>query len=132
MHCSVFTAAVLTVFALTWKFSGACRPLLQCLFVFCAAQARSAALALVCCGAAHGAALCRPASHCSHREPPTTPAARHKHLATTERVIACWFMVTGLIHFVIEGWVVAKADFYKDASGNYLSDTCEHDWEGER
>lgn len=66
----VFTAAVLTVFALTWRFS-----------------------------------------------------ARHKHLATTERVIACWFMVTGLIHFVIEGWVVAKADFYKDASGNYLSDT---------
>ena len=39
--------------------------------------------------------------------------------------MACWFMVTGLIHFVIEGWVVAKADFYKDASGNYLSDTCE-------
>lgn len=34
-------------------------------------------------------------------------------------------MVTGLIHLVIEGWVVAKADFYKDASGNYLSDTCE-------
>ena len=52
------------------------------------------------------------------------PAARHKHLSTVERVIACWFMVTGLIHFVIEGWVVAKADFYKDTSGNYLSDTC--------
>lgn len=26
---------------------------------------------------------------------------------------------------MIEGWVVAKADFYTDASGNYLSDTCE-------
>ena len=61
---------------------------------------------------------------------PPPPAARHKHLATTERVIACWFMVTGLIHFVIEGWVVAKADFYKDASGNYLSDTCARGGEG--
>lgn len=38
--------------------------------------------------------------------------------------MACWFMVSGIIHLVIEGWVVAKADFYKDASGNYLSDTC--------
>lgn len=35
-------------------------------------------------------------------------------------------MITGLIHFVIEGWVVIKADFYKDASGSYLSDTCAH------
>ncbi|KAL4858675.1 3-beta-hydroxysteroid-Delta(8) [Chlorella vulgaris] len=50
-------------------------------------------------------------------------SGRHKHLSTAERVLACWFMVTGAIHFVIEGWVVAKADFYKDASGNYLSDT---------
>lgn len=38
--------------------------------------------------------------------------------------MACWFMVTGLIHFVVEGWVVYKADFYQDKSGNYLSDTC--------
>ena len=52
-------------------------------------------------------------------------AGRHRHLTTTERVLACWFMVTGCIHFVIEGWVVAKADFYQDASGNYLSDTCQ-------
>jgi len=32
-------------------------------------------------------------------------------------------MVTGLIHFIIEGWVVIVADFYTDTSGNYLSDT---------
>ncbi len=39
--------------------------------------------------------------------------------------MACWFTISGIIHFVIEGWVVTKADFFKDASGNYLSDTCE-------
>lgn len=50
-------------------------------------------------------------------------SGRHTHLSGKERIMACWFMVTGVIHFVIEGWVVAKADFYQDKSGNYLSDT---------
>ncbi|PSC69778.1 sterol 8,7-isomerase [Micractinium conductrix] len=50
-------------------------------------------------------------------------SGRHKHLRRSERLMACWFMVTGLIHFVVEGWVVYKADFYQDKSGNYLSDT---------
>eukprot|EP00887_Chlorella_sp_A99_P001896 scaffold18.g1896.t1 len=50
-------------------------------------------------------------------------SGRRKHLATTERLIAAWLATTGVIHFVIEGWVVVKADFWKDASNNYLSQT---------
>lgn len=83
----------------------------------------------LCCSVAADRFSSRPAPHAPGR---MLPAARHKHLTTTERVIACWFMVTGLIHFVIEGWVVAKADFYKDASGNYLSDTCGWPGRGEQ
>jgi hypothetical protein len=30
-------------------------------------------------------------------------AGRFKQLAKGERLLACWFMVTGVIHFVIEG-----------------------------
>ncbi|KAL4445423.1 hypothetical protein ABPG77_011248 [Micractinium sp. CCAP 211/92] len=50
-------------------------------------------------------------------------SGRYSHLTRGERVMACWFTISGIIHFVIEGWVVTKADFFKDASGNYLSDT---------
>ena len=38
-------------------------------------------------------------------------------------MIACWLATTGVIHFVIEGWVVVKADFFQDTSSNYLSAT---------
>ncbi len=90
-------------------------------------------------------------------------AGSKKHLTTGDRIVACWFTITGMIHLVIEGeapcairhwdpcranlrhgapqvwqqhgglrawslcpagWVVVKADFYKDASGHLLSETC--------
>lgn len=50
-------------------------------------------------------------------------SGKHKHLTTTERLIASWLATTGVIHFVIEGWVVVKADFHQDTSHNYLSQT---------
>lgn len=49
-------------------------------------------------------------------------AGTRRHLSPGDKVVASWFMVTGLIHFVIEGWVVYKADFYKDTTGNLLSE----------
>lgn len=49
-------------------------------------------------------------------------SGKYKTLTTRERIIACWFMVTGAIHFVIEGYVVVTPDYYKDTSGSYLSD----------
>lgn len=39
-----------------------------------------------------------------------------------ERGIACWFVVTGIIHFVIEGFVVVTPDYFKDTSGNILAE----------
>ncbi|KAL4858676.1 3-beta-hydroxysteroid-Delta(8) [Chlorella vulgaris] len=92
----IFFLAIVVISGSTWKLSGLCA---MHTTVFAAIPASPA--------------LCKIKSG----------AGRHKHLSTAERVLACWFMVTGAIHFVIEGWVVAKADFYKDASGNYLSDT---------
>jgi hypothetical protein len=32
-----------------------------------------------------------------------TPPGKYKRLSLQERIISCWFMVTGVIHFVIEG-----------------------------
>lgn len=55
--------------------------------------------------------------------PKGSTAAKYKYLTATERALSCWLMTTGVIHFVIEGWVVVKADFFRDQSGNYLSDT---------
>jgi len=70
-----------------------------------------------------------------HTEPPPlcTPwalltAARtgnHKHLVTKERLLVCWFLCTGLIHFIVEGAVVLDSRFYKDTSKNILSEICE-------
>lgn len=48
----------------------------------------------------------------------------HKHLATKERLLVCWFLCTGLIHFVVEGAVVVNSGFYKDTSKNILSEIC--------
>lgn len=49
-------------------------------------------------------------------------SGNHKHLATKERLLVCWFMCTGLIHFVVEGYVVVNSKFYQDRSGNILSE----------
>lgn len=35
-----------------------------------------------------------------------------------------WFVVSGLIHFVVEGTFAVWTDYYKDASGNFLADMC--------
>lgn len=71
-------------------------------------------------------------------------SGRFKQLSTTERVVSCWFAVTGVIHFVIEGkkseirplsttvntqtcgagYVVVYSEYYKNTAGNYLSDAC--------
>lgn len=47
-------------------------------------------------------------------------SGRQRHLQTVDRVIFCWFALTGVIHFVVEGAVVAFADFYKSKSSNIL------------
>ncbi|PNH12882.1 3-beta-hydroxysteroid-Delta(8),Delta(7)-isomerase [Tetrabaena socialis] len=47
---------------------------------------------------------------------------RFKYLGTVERLWAGWWMCTGLIHFVIEGNVVANSKFYQDTSGNILNE----------
>ena len=115
----IFAIAVLAVFGLTWRLSSA--TLLPArLPPASPAQPPPAQRAANC--TLHRAGC---ASETPRATSPALPqAGRHKQLTTQERVLAGWFMVTGAIHFVIEGWVVAKADFFKDASGNYLSDTC--------
>lgn len=45
---------------------------------------------------------------------------RQRHLHTVDRIIFCWFALTGVIHFVVEGAVVTFADFYKSESSNIL------------
>ena len=117
----IFTIAVLAVFGLTWKLSSesCCRrrppPF---------TRLRSPANRPPAPGwpVEHFSGLSAPLKHHANNLP---RAGRHKQLTTQERVLAGWFKVTGAIHLVIEGWVVAKADFFQDASGNYLSDTCE-------
>ncbi|MEW5299184.1 MAG: hypothetical protein WDW38_005070 [Sanguina aurantia] len=47
---------------------------------------------------------------------------KYKYLATTERLLACWFLCTGVIHLVIEGSVVLNSKFYEDTSGNILNE----------
>ncbi|KDD76355.1 hypothetical protein H632_c256p1 [Helicosporidium sp. ATCC 50920] len=54
-------------------------------------------------------------------------SGRRKGITTTDRMIACWFAVSGTIHLVVEGYVVVKAEFFTDETGNlrnYLSDVC--------
>lgn len=45
-----------------------------------------------------------------------------KYLNLKERLLCCWFVCTGLIHFVVEGAVVANSKFYEDTSGNILNE----------
>ena len=35
-----------------------------------------------------------------------------------------WFVVSGLIHLVIEGTFAAWTDYYKDTTGNFLAEIC--------
>ncbi|KAL6777069.1 CDI1 [Auxenochlorella protothecoides x Auxenochlorella symbiontica] len=43
-------------------------------------------------------------------------------LSRKERFIAGWLAVSGLIHIIIEGYVVLVPTFYKDPPGTFLSD----------
>lgn len=49
-------------------------------------------------------------------------SGQFKHLAAKERLLVCWFLCTGLIHFLIEGAVVLDADFFRDKSRNIFSE----------
>lgn len=69
-----------------------------------------------------------------------TNAGKHKGISTTEKTLVCWFIVTGLIHFVIEGavggayrrhylislsgYVVVTPTFFKDTTGCLLAEIC--------
>lgn len=84
---AVFFAGVAAVFAVTWLVSGA-RGGERCAGV----------------EAGRGPEL---TAQRSLRSRPARPSPRgagtKKHLSRGDRVVACWFMVTGLIHLVIEG-----------------------------
>ncbi len=43
-------------------------------------------------------------------------------LPRAERLIACWLVATGMIHLIIEGYVVVTPGFYKDTRGVLLAD----------
>ncbi|GIL71379.1 hypothetical protein Vretimale_2742 [Volvox reticuliferus] len=47
---------------------------------------------------------------------------RYKYLTTTERLLAGWWMCTGIIHFIIEGNVVVNSKYYQDNTGNILNE----------
>ncbi|CAG9466206.1 unnamed protein product [Pedinophyceae sp. YPF-701] len=48
--------------------------------------------------------------------------ARYKHMGTGARLLFCWWIITGLIHIVLEGAFAAMPDFWKDTTGNMLAD----------
>ncbi|XP_021741792.1 probable 3-beta-hydroxysteroid-Delta(8),Delta(7)-isomerase [Chenopodium quinoa] len=39
-----------------------------------------------------------------------------------ERLLICWFTITGLIHMVVEGYFAFSPDFYKDKNGFFLAE----------
>lgn len=45
---------------------------------------------------------------------------RFQALTRQERITASWFAMTGMVHFIIEGYVVLHPSFYKDTSGGVL------------
>ncbi|EIE25266.1 Emopamil-binding protein [Coccomyxa subellipsoidea C-169] len=47
-------------------------------------------------------------------------SGKGKHLTIGERLVLTWFVLTGIIHLVVEGAVVLRSDFYKSTSGNIL------------
>lgn len=44
----------------------------------------------------------------------------YRHLQLVDRIVFCWFALTGIIHFVVEGTVVLFADFYQSNTSNIL------------
>mmetsp|Transcript_30103 Transcript_30103/g.55016 ORF Transcript_30103/g.55016 Transcript_30103/m.55016 type:complete len:218 (-) Transcript_30103:233-886(-) len=49
-------------------------------------------------------------------------SGKFKYLSTIERLWCCWFLISGLIHIIVEGTVVTSNKFYQDATGNFLKD----------
>ena len=49
---------------------------------------------------------------------------RRPHLSAADRWLFVWFVVSGLIHLVIEGTFAAWTDYYKDTTGNFLAEIC--------
>ncbi|CAM6090029.1 unnamed protein product [Calypogeia fissa] len=45
-----------------------------------------------------------------------------KYLTTLERLLVCWWLCTGLIHMVLEGYFVFTPDFYKLGYSNFLAE----------
>ncbi|KAL2929698.1 putative 3-beta-hydroxysteroid-Delta(8) Delta(7)-isomerase [Bienertia sinuspersici] len=39
-----------------------------------------------------------------------------------ERLLICWFTITGLIHIIVEGYFAFTPDFFKDKTGFYLAE----------
>ena len=48
--------------------------------------------------------------------------SRCKHLSKGGRWLLVWFVVSGLIHFVVEGTFAVWTDYYKDTKGYFLAD----------
>lgn len=40
-------------------------------------------------------------------------SGRFKYLSTVERTLACWWLYTGLVHMVLEGYFVFTPDFFR-------------------
>ena len=49
---------------------------------------------------------------------------RCHHLSSSDRWLFVWFVVSGLIHLVIEGTFAAWTEYYKDTTGNFLAEIC--------
>lgn len=47
-------------------------------------------------------------------------AGRYKKLERVEKITASWFAMTGMVHFIIEGYVVLNSEFWRDSSGGVL------------
>ncbi|KAL3695692.1 hypothetical protein R1sor_009768 [Riccia sorocarpa] len=47
---------------------------------------------------------------------------RFKTLRKVDRVLVCWWLFTGLIHFFLEGYFVFTPDFYKLNPTNYFAE----------
>lgn len=43
-------------------------------------------------------------------------------LTKMEKLLICWWTITGLIHIIVEGYFVFSPEFYKDKNGCYLAE----------
>ncbi|KAL7174333.1 hypothetical protein ACSBR2_033571 [Camellia fascicularis] len=43
-------------------------------------------------------------------------------LSTTDRLLMCWFIFTGLTHIIFEGYFVFSPQFYKDKTGFFIAE----------